>query len=103
MQMDELLALRLTRQHLLSPTGAVSAASDLCGIQAQTCPTSCTPCASAQAAGRISRCLKPFRPRIAGLSCKKRRGFGPAAQRWTHSSVLLHIGCGNQPVRRPER
>ena len=51
MQMDELLSLRLTRQHLLSPTDTGLIASDLCGIQAQTCPTSCTPCASAQAAG----------------------------------------------------
>ena len=35
MQMDELLALRLTRQHLLTPTNTQSAASNLCGIQAQ--------------------------------------------------------------------
>lgn len=35
MQMDELLALRLTRQHLLTPTDTQSAASNLCGIQAQ--------------------------------------------------------------------
>ena len=35
MQIDELLALRLTRQHLLTPKDTQSAASNLCGIQAQ--------------------------------------------------------------------
>lgn len=35
MQRDELLALRLDRQHLLSPAGTLEAASDLCGLQAQ--------------------------------------------------------------------
>lgn len=35
MNMDELKYLRLARQHLLSPTAPLTAAEDLCGLQAQ--------------------------------------------------------------------
>lgn len=35
MQMDELKALRLSHQHLLSPVDSLTAAADLCGLQAQ--------------------------------------------------------------------